>query len=129
MSFLKEIFHSENANQKVKEYAKSMNIDILVGDNFNWLNDEDENLKEEGVFLNENFITFLEEKGIECSDIIKEDFRNTREGEDIEVYLKDESGVYYATMVTEYYDIDGVSNFGEWIDFNNLIYCMENFSS
>lgn len=125
--FLKEICHSTNANQKVKEMAKLLDIELSIGNNFNWIDDEDEHLKEEGIFVDENLILFLEKNGIEFSDEIKCNIEITKEdGTQIDVYLKDKSGLYYTNLFTEYYDVDGISNFGDWIDFNNLIFSMKN---
>lgn len=125
--FLKEICHSINANQKVKEMAKLLDIELSIGNNFNWIDDEDEHLKEEGIFVDENLILFLEKNGIEFSDEIKCNIEITKEdGTQIDVYLKDKSGLYYTNLFTEYYDVDGISNFGDWIDFNNLIFSMKN---
>lgn len=125
--FLKEICHSTNANQKVKEMAKLLDIELSIGNNFNWIDDEDEHLKEEGIFVDENLILFLEKNGIEFSDEIKCNIEITKEdGTQIDVYLKDKSGLYSTNLFTEYYDVDGISNFGDWIDFNNLIFSMKN---
>lgn len=125
--FLKEICHSTSANQKVKEMAKLLDIELSIGNNFNWIDDEDEHLKEEGIFVDENLILFLEKNGIEFSDEIKCNIEITKEdGTQIDVYLKDKSGLYSTNLFTEYYDVDGISNFGDWIDFNNLIFSMKN---
>ena len=42
------------------------------------------------------------------------------EGEEIEIYLKDESGLYSTNIFLEYLEIGGVQNFEVWLDFNNL---------
>ena len=123
MSFLKEIYDVPSfcANQEVMKKADGLGIKLLIGDNYMWLNEEDfESLREEGVLVNENLISFLEKQNVEFSDILREDFHNIREGEELDIYLKDESGIYSANIFLDYLDIDGVQNFEVWLDFNNM---------
>ena len=120
MSFLKNIYNTSNnqANIEVCKIGKEAGINLLIGDNFKWLNeDEFDALKEEGVLVNENLIALLENQGVEFSDILREDFHFMVEGEEIEIYLKDESGLYSTNI---YLEIGGVQNFEVWLDFNNL---------
>ena len=123
MSFLKNIYNTSNnqANIEVCKIGKEAGINLLIGDNFGWLDeDEFEAFKEEGVLVNENLITLLENQGVEFSDILREDFHFMVEGEEIEIYLKDESGLYSTNIFLEYLEIGGVQNFEVWLDFNNL---------
>lgn len=123
MSFLKNIYNTSNnqANIEVCKIGKEAGINLLIGDNFKWLNeDEFDALKEEGVLVNENLIALLENQGVEFSDILREDFHFMVEGEEIEIYLKDESGLYSTNIFLEYLEIGGVQNFEVWLDFNNL---------
>lgn len=123
MSFLKNIYNTSNsqANIEVCKIGKEAGINLLIGDNFKWLNeDEFDAFKEEGVLVNENLIALLENQGVEFSDILREDFHFMVEGEEIEIYLKDESGLYSTNIFLEYLEIGGVQNFEVWLDFNNL---------
>ena len=123
MSFLKEIYNVPGfcANQEIVRKANELGLNLSIGDNYRWLTEDDfESLREEGILVNEDLISFLEKQNVEFSDILKEDFHNMREGEELEIYLKDESGLYSSNIFLEYLDIDGVQNFEVWLDFNNL---------
>ena len=122
MKFLESIYNCSEgqANKEICKIAKSLGINLLHGDNFNWLNDEDEHLKEEGVFVNENLVALLESQKVDFSDAIREDFHSMTEGESMKVYFRDDSGIYSAYLYLDYLDVDGVETFDVWIDFNNL---------
>lgn len=123
MSFLKTIYNCSTleANKKVQSIAKDMDINLSIGDNSVWLNeDEFEHLYEEGILVNENLVTLLEKQGVEFSDILREDFLFMREGEEREIYLKDDSGLYSANIFLDYLEINGVQNFEVWLDFNHM---------
>lgn len=122
MRFLESIYNCSagQANKEICKIAKSLGINLLHGDNFNWLNDEDEHLKEEGIFVNENLVALLESQKVDFSDAIREDFHSMTEGESMKVYFRDDSGIYSAYLYLDYLDVDGVETFDVWIDFNNL---------
>ena len=122
MSFLRNIYNASNlqANKEVQKIGKDLGLNILIGDNFNWCNEDEEHLKEEGVLVNENLIILLEKQGIEFSDALKEDFLFMKEGEELDIYLSDESGVYSTNIFLDYLDINGAQNLDVWLDFNNL---------
>lgn len=122
MSFLRNIYNASNlqANKEVQKIGKDLGLNILIGDNFNWCNEDEEHLKEEGVLVNENLIILLEKQGIEFSDALKEDFLFMKEGEELDIYLSDESGVYSTNIFVDYLDINGTQNLDTWLDFNNL---------
>ena len=130
MSFLKEIYNTSGgqANKKVQSIARELNIELLIGDNYNWVDKEDEHyehLIEEAVLIDKNLATLLENKGIQFSKILKEDFIDIKEGEEAEVYFKDNSGLYFLNIKVDYLDINGVSNLEAWIDFNQLCKSIE----
>ena len=122
MRFLESIYNCSEgqANKEICKIAKSLGVNLLHGDNFNWLNDEDEHLKEEGIFVNENLVALLESQKVDFSDAIREDFHSMTEGESMKVYFRDDSGIYSAYLYLDYLDVDGVETFDVWIDFNNL---------
>lgn len=122
MRFLESIYNCSEgqANKEICKIAKGLGINLLYGDNFNWLNDEDEHLKEEGIFVNENLVALLESQKVDFSDAIREDFHSMTEGESMKVYFRDDSGIYSAYLYLDYLDVDGVETFDVWIDFNNL---------
>ena len=121
MRFLESIYNCSEgqANKEICKIAKSLGVNLLHGDNFNWLNDEDEHLKEEGIFVNENLVALLESQKVDFSDAIREDFHSMTEGESMKVF-RDDSGIYSAYLYLDYLDVDGVETFDVWIDFNNL---------
>lgn len=72
--------------------------------------------------MNDDLLDLLEKQGVDCSDIIKEDFSSMAKGEFIEIYLKDESGICYLSyLLLDHLEIDGVErDFEVWLDFNIL---------
>ena len=124
MKFLESIYNCSEgqANKEICKIAKGLGINLLHGDNFNWLNDEDEHLKEEGIFVNENLVALLESQKVDFSDAIREDFHSMTEGESMKVYFRDDSGIYSAYLYLGYLDVNDISVFDVWVDFNNLRY-------
>ena len=125
MSFLKEVYEALEGqrNQKVSEIGTRSDINISIGDNCDWISEDDYDFKEEGVLINDKLIALLEANNVEFSDELREDFHFMREGEEIEVYFKDKSGLYTGVIFLEHLVIDGLQYFDAWIDFNNL--CLE----
>ena len=124
MKFLESIYNCSEgqANKEICKIAKGLGINLLHGDNFNWLNDEDEHLKEEGIFVNENLVALLESQKVDFSDAIREDFHSITEGESMKVYFRDDSGIYSTYLYLGYLDVNDISVFDVWVDFNNLRY-------
>ena len=124
MIFLEEVYKASKldlmgSNVKVYKAGKDLNLNIEMGNNFNWCESGDE--EEQAISLDENLIELFKLKDIEYSDKIESDFFNLAPNESFETYLKDESGTYSVTVYIGHLDVDGISCLNHWIDFNNIV--------
>lgn len=125
MKFLEEIYKLRNkgyncdSNIAIYEKGKELNLDIEIGDNFNWCITPDCS-KEQAIVFNKELLTLFNLMNIEYNKEIEQEMINLQPDDTFELILEDNSGKYKTTIYLAHLDIRNSNCLECWIDFNNL---------
>lgn len=113
---LKEL---KGANIEIKRAGIELGLNIEIGDNFNWcITDED--VQEQAVHINKDFLKLLKSKSVQYPDTLDEDFLDIGPDDLLDIRFTDDSGTYLTTLYVGMLDVGGTSCLNYWIDFNNI---------